>query len=559
MPPARTAESKHGGRMRANASKEAAFDASTVLQGAFAADLARGRWDIPFFAERFLGVRLHPGQIEFAHTVLMRDMSGWRPRFFDIALAAGNRAGKTLIETICHFHSTFYKLGLLPPRLSSRTSLAKWNSSAYEWYHLAIAQETSELAYIELRRLLSGTHEAQQNGCPLTEELGPQVVEMDKKYRSEYLWAQIHPVFGGGTIHYRTTGEKAIGSLGKDMNGISYDECGFDPNFDFVVNEVLHMRRLSTGGQMWLVGTATEGLTAFADAWYEGDPFAPDKKADKYSLRMSTRQNVGFGIDQEVFDRLVTQMPAELIPQNIDGHFLEGRSSFFAQSAVDAAFIEELPEMIAATPGHRYVQGVDPALTFDSTWSLILDATNPDSVWGVSARHQTGRTTGPVIAALVTTQHAAYSVRGTSCATGVDTTGFGGAMFRDSLPIPIKSVEFGGTRGRKLKLLIDLKAALEKGKLRFPRSGPWLTLRRQLLGYRLDDKKLSTDAVMALAVAWSMVKFMPSGAPARPFDYFGATPRSGVQSRPSSGPPPASFGKRVVTYTSVADMERRRG
>jgi len=205
------------------------------------------------------------------------------------------------------------------------------------------------------------------------------------------------------------------------------------------------------------------------------------------------------------------------------------------------------------------VQGVDPALTYDSTWSIVLDATDPDHVLGVSARHQTGRTTGPVIAALVTQQHSAYSVRGTSCATGVDTTGFGGAMFRDSLPIPIKSVEFGGTRGRKLKLLIDLKAALEKGKLRFPRSGPWLTLRRQLLGYRLDDKKLSTDAVMALAVAWSMVKFMPSGAPARPFDYFGATPRGGVQSRLSSGPPPAEFGKRVVTYTSVADMDRRRG
>jgi len=545
--------------MRSQASKEAAFDASKALTGQFAADIAAGRWDIAFFAERFLGVRLHPGQIEFAHTVLMRDLGGWRPRFFDIALSAGNRAGKTLIETICHFHSTFYKLGLPPPSLSSRTSLAKWNASAYEWYHLAIAQETSELAYIELRRLLQGTHEAQKNGCPLTEELGPQVVELDKKYRSEYLWAQIHPVFGGGTIHYRTTGEKAIGSLGKDMNGISYDECGFDPNFDFVVNEVLHMRRLSTGGQLWLVGTATEGLTAFADAWNEGDPFAPDKKPDKYSLRMSTRQNIGFGIDQSVFDRLVTQMPPDLIPQNIDGFFLEGRSSFFAQSAVDAAFDMTYVEMMPATPGHRYVQGVDPALTFDSTWSLILDVTDPARVTGVSARHQIGRTTGPVIAALVTNQHAAYSVRGTSCSTGVDTTGFGGALFRDSLPIPIRSVEFGGTRGRKLRLLIELKAALEKGKLRFPRSGPWLTLRRQLLGYRLDDKKLQTDAVMALAVAWSMVKFTPSQSPSRPFDYFGvATPR-GVQSRVSSGPPPASFGKRVVTYASVADMERRRG
>jgi hypothetical protein len=545
--------------LRSQASKEAALNPETLLKGQFALDLAFGRWDIAFFAERFLGVTLHPGQIEFANAVLMRDMTGWRPRYFDIALAAGNRAGKTLIEAICHFHSAFYKMGLPPPRLSSRSSLAKWNAAAYEWYHLAIAQETSELAYIELRRLLQGNHEAQQNGCPLTTELGPQVVEMDKKYRSEYLWTQIHPVFGGGTIHYRTTGEKAIGSLGKDMNGISYDEAGFDPNFDFVVNEVLHMRRLSTGGQMWLVGTATEGLTAFADAWYEGDPTAPDRKTDKHSIRMSTRQNIGYGIDQTVFDRLVTQMPADLVPQNIDGMFLEGRSSFFAQSAVDGAFITDLPELMAPLPGHRYAQGVDPALTYDSTWSLMLDVTDPDHVTGVSARHQTGRTTGPVIAALVTNQHMAYTGRGVSCLTGVDTTGFGGALFRDSLPIPIRSVEFGGTRGRKLKLLIELKAALEKGKVTFPRTGPWLTLRRQLLGYRLDDKKLQTDAVMALAVAWSMVKFSPSGQAARPFDYFGVGPPSGVQSRLSSGPPPASFGKRVVTYTSVSDMERRRG
>ena len=550
----RTRESKHGGRERSAQARERSLDLSGLINVPFAQDIARGRWDIEFFAERFLGVRLHPGQVEFANAVLMRDLSGWRPRYFDIALAAGNRAGKTLIETVCHFHSTWYKLGLPPPRLSSLTSLSKWNALPYEWYHLAIAQETAELSYIELRRLLQGNHEAQPHGCPLTQQLGPQVVEMDKKYRSEYLWTQIHAIFGGGTIHYRTTGEKAICSLGKDMNGVSYDECGFDPNFEFVVNEVLHMRRLSTGGQMWLVGTATEGLTAFADAWYEGDPAAPDRKPDKMSLRMSTRANIGFGIDSGVFERLVSQMPPELVPQNIDGEFLEGKHAFFAQSAVDKAFVADLPEVVAAIPGHRYVQGADPALTYDSTWSIVLDVVAGDSATGVSARHQTGRTTGPVIAALVTNQHTAYSPPGGSCLTGVDTTGFGGAMFRDSLPIPIRSVEFGGTRGRKLKLLINLKQAIETGKLRFPRSGPWLRLRRQLLGYRLEDKKLQTDAVMALAVAWDMVRFAPAGSAHAPFDYFGASPR-GVTSR-SSTPPPVA-GRRVAASTSVRDLTRR--
>jgi hypothetical protein len=307
---------------------------------------------------------------------------------------------------------------------------------------------------------------------------------------------------------------------------------------------------------MWLVGTATEGLTAFADAWYEGDPEAPDRKPDKMSLRISTRSNVGFGIDKTMFDRLVAQMPQDLVPQNIDGLFLEGKHSFFSQSAVDQCFRSDLAEIVAATPGHRYMHGADPAITYDSTWSIVLDATDAEKAIGVSARHHDGRATGPAIAALVTLQHMAYSGAHTFCVTGVDTTGFGGALFRDSLPIHIKSVEFGGIRGRKVKLLVALKQAIETGKLRFPRSGPWLTLRRQLLGYRLEDKKLQTDAVMALAVAWSLIKYAAPGQQAMPFDYFGAG-RRGVSSAGSSPSPPAAFGNRVTASTSVRDLLKR--
>jgi hypothetical protein len=543
--------------MRAEASQDAALDPSRLLESEFARDLARGRWDIPFFATRFLGITPHPGQMRFWEAVLLRDHTGWQPRYLDIDLAAGNRAGKTLAVTVAHFHASFYKHGMRPPRVLSQRSMVQWNALPYEWYHFGIAQETSELAYIELTRLMQGIHEAQVDGCPLTNELGGPVCAWDKKYRGEYLWVRIHPVFGGANIHYRTTGEKAIGSLGKDMNGISYDEGGFDPYFDFVVSEVLHNRRLSTGGQMWIVGTATEGLTAFADHWYKGDPDAPDRKTDAISLRMSTRENVGYGIDPDMFDRLVAGMPADLIPQNIDGMFLEGKSSFFAQSAVDEMFTTELPEVQAALKGHHYIQGVDPAIRYDSTWSLVLDNTRVPAV-GVLASHQTGRTTTPVIAALVTNNHNTYTGDGYRCTTGVDTTGMGGAMFREALPITVRSVEFGGTRGRKLKLLNNLKTAIEQRKLRFPRSGKWLTLRRQLLGYRLSDKNLQTDAVMALAVAWDMVRLNPPGTSSATLDYFGGTKR-GVPSRTSIGPPAMNFGRRVVTYTSLRDMKTRGG
>ena len=543
--------------MRAEASQDVALDPSRLLQSDFARDLARGRWDIGFFATRFLGITPHPGQQRFWDAVLMRDKSGWQPRYLDIDLAAGNRAGKTLAVTVAHLHSTFYKLGMRPPRVLSQRSMVQWSSMPYEWYHFGIAQETSELAYIEAVRLFQGIHEAQPEGCPLTTELGGPVAVWDKKYRGEYLWLRFHPVFGGGAIHYRTTGEKAIGSLGKDMNGISYDEGGFDPYFDFVVSEVLHNRRLSTGGQLWIVGTATEGLTAFADHWYKGDPEAPDRKPDSIALRMSTRENVGYGIDRAMFERLIAGMPPELVPQNIDGMFLEGRSSFFSQTAVDEMFDSALPEMQPAQKGHHYRQGADPAISYDSTWSIVLDGTREPAVGVLASRH-TGRTTTPVIAALVTNNHQAYNGDGYSCATGVDTTGMGGAMFREALPISVRSVEFGGSRGKKLKLLSNLKSAIEQKKLRFPRSGHWLTLRRQLLGYRLSDKGLQTDAVMALVVAWDMVRLNPPGVSNSTLDYFGAVPK-GVASRVSSGPPVAGFGRRVVNYTSLREMKVRGG
>jgi hypothetical protein len=557
--PPRNPEQRHTRRRVTRETLDKASEGQVWVSSQFALDLATGRWDIDFFARRFLGIDPHPGQSRFFNAVLMRDQTGWRPRYLDINLSAGNRAGKTLAEAIAHFHSTFYKLGQKPPSMRDEQSLRRWMLLDYEWYHFAIAQETSELAFIEITRILQGTHEAQKHGCPLTQELGPLVARWDKKYRGEYLWLQIHPAFGGGSIHYRTTGEKAIGSLGKDMHGVSYDEGAFDPNFDFVMNEVLHMRRLSTGGQLWAVGTSTEGLTAFADHWFKGDPDAPDRKPDSMSLRMSTRENIGYGIDRLMFDRLVASMPPELVPQNIDGLFLEGRKSFFSQAAVDAMFVDTLDEHVAAKRGHVYVQGADPALTFDSTWSIVLDVAKTGVATGVSAQHQTGRTTGPVIAALVTDQHRAYDGRDYACTTGIDSTGFGGAMFRDLLPIPVRSVEFGGTRGKKLKLLNDLKKAIETGSLRFPRSGPWLVLRRQLLGYRLDDRKLSTDAVMALAVAVKMANLNPVGSqPSAPFDYFGSE-QGGVSSLPSGSPfSPAvsAFGRAAVTYSSVSDMVR---
>jgi len=476
---------------------------------------------VPFWAKRFLGITLHPGQERLMQAYITRDKTRWRHAYLTIALSAGNRAGKTLALAVLILHSLFYKMGYRPPGDDDR-EVKRWLTARYEWYHFGIQQEVGELVYYEIARLHDGTHEAQKDGCPLTDELGPDWLTLDKKWRGEYRWVVINEVFGGAELHFRTTSERALGSLGKDMAGLSFDECGFEPNLTFIVNEVMHLRRLSTGGQLYLVSTPSEGFTQFSDEWKKGDPDDPQRSSTHYSLRMSTRDNVGFGIDEDIFDKLIEGMPDHLIPQNIDGHFIEGRSAFFDGTAVDEMFVDSLSESYESQPNHEYVQGVDPAIKNDGTWGIVLDITDRDSIVGVNVLRHKGKQKLTKLAENIKAQHDAYDTKHSECHTAIDSTGFGGSVFRDLLSDikPLRAVEFGGTKAKKIRLLTDLKGFIEQGRLKFPRSGPWLDLRRQLLGYRLEDRKLETDAVMALAVAIRQVTLSPKGGRETIFDYF---------------------------------------
>lgn len=496
--------------------------------------LADSRWSVEAFAN-LLGVTTHPGQQDMFRVALMRDENGIKPLNLNIAVAAGNRAGKTMGLALLVLHNTFHKIGLPSPESSSTSALEKWLKHPYHWYHFGIQQEVSELVYNEMVMLLDGVHPAQKGkGCPLTKFLGRKAAETEVKERGDYRWLRWADYLGGGQIHFRSTSEKALGQLGRDMHGISFDEAGFDPNLGFIVNEVLHFRRLSTAGQLFLIGTPSESFRHFADEWLKGDPASPDRAPHHISVRMSTRDNIGFGIDKSYFDRLVAAMPKHLVPQNVDGFFIEARNAFFDAGAVEACFDSDLEQSEDCKPGHSYVQGVDPALTYDSTWSIVLDATREDLVVGVLASRKSGKQSMPNVVALIKNNHEAYNEEsGARCLTACDVSGFGGKVFKDALGDvhPFRGVEFGGTRNRKVKLLTDLKGYIEKGWLKFPKSGPWLELRRQLLNYRVDDKGLATDAVMALAVATSQLVRKAANAEwaeSTRFDMFDLSPVEGA-------------------------------
>jgi hypothetical protein len=128
-----------------------------------------------------------------------------------------------------------------------------------------------------LRILLGGNHPAQKGrGCAIIKELG-KVIDTQKRYRGEYAWVKFNPVVGGASIHFRTTQDRAKALLGKDMNGISFDEAAFEPHLLMIYQEVLNLRRLSTGGPLHFIGTPSEGINDYAELWEKGNPENPAK------------------------------------------------------------------------------------------------------------------------------------------------------------------------------------------------------------------------------------------------------------------------------------------
>jgi hypothetical protein len=112
--------------------------------------------------------------------------------------------------------------------------------------------------------------------------------------------------------------------------------------------------------------------------------------------------------------------------------------------------------------------------------------------------------------------HHRYSVG--SAITVFDKTGMGGKIISEQLMDlrPQKGLELAGQNNIKLQMLANLRAALSTKKLILPQA--WTGVRREILNYRLDDKTIQNDRVMALAMAtWIAAKGY--GGSAAPIDF----------------------------------------
>lgn len=505
---------------------------------------AYGQWDVAFWAEVYLGIKLHRGQVEFANAYLRRTSSGWRALYLWLCVSAGNRAGKTLALAIIILHSCFYKMGM--PLPTTEEEALHRLEVPYEWWHFAIEQGPAEQTFNEMALIFGGNHPAQKAGNPWIkhimewggwsrDEAVSKIVSLTDtgigswctgvKERGEYAIVRIAKEFGGAQIHFRSTKAKALSAIGQNMHGLSFDEAGLEPGLTYLLEEVMHARRLGTGGQFIIISTPSVATsTDFQDLWYKGDPEDPFQEPRRLSLRMSSRLNVGYGLDKESFEALTAHQPESWLRQNIEGEFIQASEAWFSQGMVNRAFEPELPKEQEPVEGGFYLHALDPGLK-DKCWSLVFRVVRPKQgkprLIGVDIDRMVGKQTVDGIVRLGKGQHTKYerrrgrgrqSIATAEVITGVDTTALGGHMFSELLEsagVPHRKVEFGGVSKVKREMLSDLRTMLDEGRISMPTEGYWLEARKQLSNYKLLDRKIEQDIVMALAIIAKVSRSIP--------------------------------------------------
>ena len=291
----------------------------------------RGFRDIPFFAQHFLGVTLHEGQIEWL-------TNSNEP---ENVLVTGNRWGKSFVSAVKLLHHAIYR-----PRDLKYDDCGRYRAVA-----ASITQDQANLIFRDIVRLLRRS----EGMSEFVEEI----------HRTPY------PVISfttGATIEARSTQNKGEYLLGNDYDLVIFDEVAFDPDPEYVVEEVIMMRLADRAGRLDLVSTPNgkNWLYRRARDIIEG-------KRRGYFQTGDTRQNPY--LSHDYLDDRVNNFSETRLHQNIMGEFVDSGGELLRTELIDAALLDS-PPVLSQLTAPLYISGWDLARKQTATVGITVAVEN---------------------------------------------------------------------------------------------------------------------------------------------------------------------------------------
>jgi len=460
------------------------------------------------FSRIMLGIQLHPGQVEWIKNSTKR-INILRP---------GNRYGKTFIAAIKHIWHCMCK-----PRLDGKVlTNVEWLRVEYQVLNFGPTYELGRGALQMARDIVQG------NILLPTGETNKSLLKD---------WAIIEDKSEAAQMPSMTfiTGAKLLGRSYSEMGaafkmkGLAYvagDECADIDELWTFVNNTLLPRVVSFNGTIDLVGTPQpEGH----DYMRMIEMAEEDMRRKDYATRgmfytQKGRMYENIYLQKSVVQEIERIADPVLREQIINGEYVEIGDKYFGFDRIQNAVDSTMTFMEYGEPDRLYITSADFAggesVWADYTVILTIDYTKEPYIIVNFKRFKGGDVPIPMQYRLVE-----ETVRAFNSKLIIDSSALGGknalAFLGHLNPI---SQEYGPTKSSTLKadMLATLKIALDGGQsdtrkrnreiidgdwkdkqqdwglLRFPNISSLIT---ELQNYKVDDLKLRTDTVMALAMA----------------------------------------------------------
>jgi hypothetical protein len=415
-------------------------------------------------------------------------------------LVPGNRFGKSTVVAMRHLWFAFTKFMPAP------VAAEDWLRLRYETISLAYSSEQANIVFNSIRSIVND---------PIFRPFVKSVRE------SPYPKITL---YNGSVIHVRSAHDN-----GKFIDGFAYqycsiDEAGYIDDLKNLMNGVIIMR-LAGGGVIDLLGTP-KGISSNGLYWYATRGLSRVKRY--YGMRGSIYDNPFLAEDDiRMRDDLIRTSDPNLRRQVIEGDFVDYEGLAFKRDQRENMFRESLTGHTPYVEGHDYVQAWDLGRRTDWTVGITLDVTSEP--WVLADFVRLNQVPWEEIYRQIDAKAKEYHVH----LPRIDATGPGGDVIEEELykrGIPVEGYKVS-TGALKLDLINTLQTVLDFGREQVgmdywtdeggtvheipvlddpdPEKGTWGLLRippiTQLVDefgvYKLDDKKLTQDCVMAVALA----------------------------------------------------------
>lgn len=465
---------------------------ASIVPGSFLYD--EGEKDPVFFAEEILKMRLHDGQKAW----LRETMDPERKKNI---LVPSNQFGKTTVTAVKHIWLAYYKRGL-PEKVR--------NKARYETLALSPKLRQSRALYGYIIQILTGNlwwetaeGEVETNEECLIKDFLVKPMQLPSTNQLSHTPIQYR---NGAMTHVASTGsDMGAGLAGGQFTYISYDECPLSINLKEELPGRIQSRLIRYGGDLDLIGTPD----------IDSDSFLFYQKLVEQAIRKEDGWWVMFGKlddntfipekNREAIKKAIKSTDPDKYRQVVYGEFVRGGSSIFPPGVIEKMWDPTMTrrkiehgawEILPPDRNGSYVIGVDWALANDFTIMLVMR--HDGEIWKLAYFYRIKGSDKPPqqqYLDLMTLKHR-YNA-----SVIMDTNGLGGKLIESEFKEEPDMHGFNFGPGRKAGLIGTLKKALfwndSEGRIKAPYIPE---MEEELGGYKIDDKKIRQDIVMALAL-----------------------------------------------------------